>query len=1651
MMIDSSSSSSKSKLELKLIGPQSSRNQLRQSNNMTNGNLSTNSQMGFNTTCNTARNQQNVTPKRQNSNHNGNSVNQASNFNINQNNMNACNTASSNYSSLLNGTPSSLNTQMNNRMQGNSYLNKTSNNGSSVSKLSNQNFSKKSGSGLGSNLGSTKSYQNNQNHHSGSIVGNYTGSSLNQNQGSTFSKEKMNTVMKNNMSKQKTNSNMHMTHKNQILQQYQASQQQFIQQQLQQLSYANNQQSHSQLNQLMDQSPNQTYHLSPSTSQQQINTNENTKVKSSYLSSKPTSPHSYLGNSDTQGNSKNFQKFSQPSNIKESGYFSNPFGQSLSSTNNSKSNKCMTPINEKSSKSQNSYLKKSQLIVTSKNQNSSNMLNTSTNNSNTSFLKQSHSRSPLSSNHIEKENNYLSHFDSSSLYINEKSKRMSQAQQQSQSQSHLQQSPFSYLSSGHASSINNQGNTQNTSHLNNLSGMSKSKSSKSPKQSNSLQMVTQSLETPAGNFFSSHLSRKKNLSTVNYNSFTQNIEKQSSSSSSQQNQQQSYTMSTQHNFDSSPISNTRRMNQFNKNESSEMLQSNGQNSFLLSSNLKDNNQELIQNKTHDYGSYNNNKNSGFLSHYPNSSRFDQYRSVDGCSEGQNNRNFFPKTYLNIETKDSYVSLKKKNITMGGEMLNGIGQNKSSNGILTTDNNFITLNEQELSFQNDQEDNIMMMINQQNHNQTNIQPGNSYCYGYYNEDESNFLNSTNFLNLTNLQINTQNNTMIAMSNNYNNNNKDVNNYPNKNSSTNGSQVLQQNYNGTNTNNNIYQQYNMGNNNNNDNIGNANLSMQQNNLSNTLNWTNSTNLFNNSVCAGSMLNTTINNILQNMNSTQSTNNTLSGNPNFLNSNNPNSNAKAAPNIYSSLSQQNSNTNPTNTNANNTPTNTNNNNQGNSFSQAVINNISIPANGQTDKLPLDTTPKQVSLFPEPIPNKNQCSSLKSILYDYVMPTIKPITRQFKLLSSHQQNNSQSNFQQSINLNTNNIFGNESLSNQNKQQILSSLNKQLSSKNLSNNASAANLNSSSNNINNTSSIVENNNCLVNSSCNMNNFNNFKNPFNFDDQKSENYSCSQGFPSSNFLDLKEQQQTQQSQQQIYQQLGESQNSNQATPIKIHLKVDSQSVNSFNKNNLFSQNQGTPAMKSPSNKDDNIYYQNQGTPQMKSPTNKQEISSSNHQLTPSSQGNGGKLTFCNNPTIIISSEKDQLTMQQYNFSFSNCVNQQKKIQQQQQQAQEQQEQKQQSQNTLHPNQIFSSPQKNLKKDDEKKKGSSQKKGNLLINQEHRLVESSKQEYSTSPEKPVINILLSQQITVVDGISQVSSQMFNIEQPDPFVDQSLIQNFWSIDSFQIGKCLGRGRFGNVYLSRHKLTNMLFAIKQISKKNLIESCMEKQLQQEIKIQTYLNHPNVLKMHGFFDDSQKIYLILELASHGDIYKEIKREANKKFTEEKAANYIRQVCEGLIYLHSQGIIHRDIKPENILNSYGVLKLSDFGWSIYTEEKRMTFCGTLDYVSPEVVSGKDYDFKVDIWSIGVLTYELITGKPPFENRQNHNEAYQKILMVKYDFPNYISKEAKDFMSKLLVGDPNKRISLETALNHEWILKNTRNCLADWDPKVSEACLCLLK
>lgn len=145
--------------------------------------------------------------------------------------------------------------------------------------------------------------------------------------------------------------------------------------------------------------------------------------------------------------------------------------------------------------------------------------------------------------------------------------------------------------------------------------------------------------------------------------------------------------------------------------------------------------------------------------------------------------------------------------------------------------------------------------------------------------------------------------------------------------------------------------------------------------------------------------------------------------------------------------------------------------------------------------------------------------------------------------------------------------------------------------------------------------------------------------------------------------------------------------------------------------------------------------------------------------------------------------------------------------------------------------------------------------------------------------------------------------------------------------------------------------------------------------------------------------------------------------------MCDALGYLHSKHCIHRDIKPENILNNNGVLKIADFGWSIHCPtKKRDTFCGTLDYLPPEIVNGTNYDFNVDLWCLGVLIYEFCVGIPPFQSK-NTNETYKLINKLQVNYPNFLSNEVVDLMSKLLQKDPYKRLSLKDVKNHPWIKK----------------------
>lgn len=259
--------------------------------------------------------------------------------------------------------------------------------------------------------------------------------------------------------------------------------------------------------------------------------------------------------------------------------------------------------------------------------------------------------------------------------------------------------------------------------------------------------------------------------------------------------------------------------------------------------------------------------------------------------------------------------------------------------------------------------------------------------------------------------------------------------------------------------------------------------------------------------------------------------------------------------------------------------------------------------------------------------------------------------------------------------------------------------------------------------------------------------------------------------------------------------------------------------------------------------------------------------------------------------------------------------------------------------------------------------------------------------------------------------------------------WKLDDFEIGKPLGRGKFGSVYLAREKKSKYVVAIKVLRKEQLLRAGVEHQLRREIEIQSHLRHRNILRMYGYFYDSKRIYLILEYSPGGELYKRLTSKGY--FTEQLAARYISDLAKALDYCHSKHVIHRDIKPENLLiGAHSEIKIADFGWSVHAPtSRRNTLCGTLDYLPPEMVEGRDHDEKVDNWALGILLYEFLFGGPPFE-AEGHSATYRRISRVDLQFPSHpvVSYEAKDLISRLLVKVPSERLPLGQIPHHPWVV-----------------------
>jgi len=263
-----------------------------------------------------------------------------------------------------------------------------------------------------------------------------------------------------------------------------------------------------------------------------------------------------------------------------------------------------------------------------------------------------------------------------------------------------------------------------------------------------------------------------------------------------------------------------------------------------------------------------------------------------------------------------------------------------------------------------------------------------------------------------------------------------------------------------------------------------------------------------------------------------------------------------------------------------------------------------------------------------------------------------------------------------------------------------------------------------------------------------------------------------------------------------------------------------------------------------------------------------------------------------------------------------------------------------------------------------------------------------------------------------------------------------DTYELGEEIGKGGFSVVYRAEKKGSNPPeeYAVKCIKKK-MVEGDDIKLLRREIQIMKKLNHLNILKLYEVYEDEEQFYLVMELVKGKELFDKIVERG--MYSERDASNIIFQVVSAVDYLHENNIAHRDLKPENLLSAgegdKEIVKIADFGFSkSFAEEgeKLMTSCGSPGYVAPEILTAESYDKSVDMWSVGVIIYILLSGYPPFY-ADSAPALFKKIMDVKYDFDDSvwedISDSAKDLIRNLLVKDPAKRLTAKQCLEHPWV------------------------
>ncbi len=266
---------------------------------------------------------------------------------------------------------------------------------------------------------------------------------------------------------------------------------------------------------------------------------------------------------------------------------------------------------------------------------------------------------------------------------------------------------------------------------------------------------------------------------------------------------------------------------------------------------------------------------------------------------------------------------------------------------------------------------------------------------------------------------------------------------------------------------------------------------------------------------------------------------------------------------------------------------------------------------------------------------------------------------------------------------------------------------------------------------------------------------------------------------------------------------------------------------------------------------------------------------------------------------------------------------------------------------------------------------------------------------------------------------------------------TIKDFTILSTIGEGSFGKVFLVSHNKTKSKYAIKRISKLDKNNQEGKTYFKREIEIMYKIHQSNIVRLFNHFEDNEYCYFVMEYIENGNLFEQPAWKNNKCFPSNDVAKIIKEIICAVYYLHNMDppIIHRDIKPENVLiDKNGVPKLTDFGWSNYVDsnEVRRTYCGTPVYLAPEMIKEIGHDEHLDIWCIGVLLFELLTGNVPFKGK-DIDSLNNNILQLKIVWPKDISNTAKNLILKILKRDPGDRISLVDMLKHPFFKQKLNN------------------